>query len=82
MTKSIEFFKERPVFIAANSKQLKEAVARYEGEAEGAFKIFRGGGAGSVPARCRVSNRSSAAPKSGTGIGFRLAMTIPGHYKR
>ena len=44
-------------------------------EAEGAYKIFRGGSFLSAAARCRVSNRSSCSPRLRQSIiGFRLAM--------
>ena len=44
-------------------------------EAEGAYKIFRGGSFQSAAARCRVSNRSSCSPRLRQSIiGFRLAM--------
>ena len=44
-------------------------------EAEGAYKVFRGGSFLSAAARCRVSNRSSCSPRLRQSIiGFRLAM--------
>lgn len=32
MPKKMEFYKDKPVFIASDSKQLKAAVAKYKGE--------------------------------------------------
>ena len=34
MAKEIEFYKGKPVFFAANSKELARAVAAYDGEAQ------------------------------------------------
>lgn len=46
-------------------------------EPEGANKVFRGGNSSSVPAICRVSNRSNAETMMRwSGLGFRLAMKL------
>ena len=58
------------------------ALTDPEPEAEGAFKIIRGGSYGSLQSTCRVSNRRvCGAPADRYGnVGFRLAMTISKYY--
>lgn len=58
------------------------ALSDPEPEAEGAFKIIRGGSYGSLMSTCRVSNRRvCGAPADRYGnVGFRLAMTISKYY--
>ena len=53
-----------------------------EPDAEGAFKVIRGGSYCSVPVTCRVSNRGVCGTPSDrySNSGFRLAMTISKYY--
>ena len=53
-----------------------------EPDAEGAFKVIRGGSYCSVPTTCRVSNRgvSGAPSERYSNTGFRLAMSISKYY--
>ena len=61
-----------------------EAQTDPEPEAEGAFKVIRGGSFCSAPAICRVTNRSvcGAPSERYSNVGFRLAMTISKYYLR